>query len=288
MKKSLLLVAILITSFATSCKKELSELELAQQQLKQAEALYAKNDFTAAKLHIDSLNNLYPKQVDLRKKARTILYNIELTEAKRKLIFADSMYQVVKPVVDSVAKPFKFEKDTAYETLGNYIHKTQITESKLGNNFIKAYVNENGKFYLSSRYCSKSPINHQSAKFSIGDIYVETPVITDDGYTHYYKDEDIYHESVIYKDSATNKSIVQFVNENEGKTISVTLSGEKKSSKFYLSKNEEKAMKEAYNLSIYVTELKKFERMIDVSKKKIILLDEYLRVDKEENLNSKP
>jgi len=277
------LIFSLLIFFTISCgPKKLTDEELAQQHLAKSEKLFNSNEINAAKMQIDTINKFFEKQVAVRKKANTLSYNIQLIEQKKNLIYADSVIKIKQREVDSIAKNFKFEKDTAYEDLGNYVYKSQRVENTLGGTFIRAYVDEKGKLYLSSLYCSKVPLKHFSARFTIGDIFAETEKVTDDGYNHSFKDGEATFETVIYKSNA-NKEIGTLVQQNSGKTIVVTLQGEKRKATFLLTSNEKKAISEACNLSVYLTDLKNLERIITVSKKKIILLEENLRQDKEDS-----
>lgn len=284
------LIFCVLTLLLNSCgPKKLTEEELALEHLHKTDSLLQLNLFNAAKLQIDSINTLYPKQIAVRKKATTLLYQIELTEHKKNYIYADSVIKIKQLEFDSVAKNFSFEKDTAFQDIGNYVYKNQRTEYKATSTFIKAYVDETGLLYLSSNYCSSYPLHHFSAKFSIGDVYAETEKVTKDGFNHSFKDDDKTIERVIYK-SLSNKDIGTLVQQNIGKTIVVTLQGEKRKSNFTLSTNEKKAISEAFNLSVILTDLKNLERIINISKKKIILLEDHIRIDQLENqkLTNKP
>lgn len=276
--KSLIYCFIVVLS--SSCgPKILTEEEQAQIHLQQADSFFSKQELNGAKMQIDSINKLFPKQVAIRKKARTILYNIQLIEYKNNLIYADSVIKIKQLELDSVLKNFTLEKNKDYQDIGNYIYNNQRTENKIGSTFIKGYVDEKGLLYLSSNYCSEAPIKHFSAKFSIGDVSVETEEVRDDGFNHSFKDEDKTFERVIYK-SIANKDIATLVQQNSGKTIVVTLQGEKRKSSFCLTSNEKRVISEAYNLSIILSDLKNLERIIEISKKKIILLEKNIQSDK--------
>lgn len=276
------LIYCFIVALSTSCGPQiLTKEEQAQIHLQKADSFFSIKELNGAKMQIDSINRLFSKQVSIRKKANTILYNIQLIEYKKNLIYADSVIKIKQVELDSILKNFTLEKDKTYQDIGNYIYNNQRTENKTGSTFIKAYVDENGILYLSSNYCSEVPIKHFSAKFAIGDVFAETEKVSDDGFNHSFKDEGKTFERVIYKNN-TNRNIATLVQQNNGKTIVVTLQGEKRKSTFWLTFNEKKAISEAYNLSIILSDYKNLERIINISKKKIILLEKNIQTDKEE------
>ncbi len=269
---------LLIATLNSCGPKELTDEEKAQIHLEKSDSLYLAEKFNAAKMQIDTINNIYIKQIAIRKKANTLLYNIDLIEHKKNLIYADSVIVLKKKELDSIAKEFRFEKEEKYQDIGNYIYKTQRTEYNPSGTYIKAYVDEKGFFYLSSHYCNEYPLKHNSARFTIGDVFAETEVVTEDGFNHSFVDDNKTYEKVIYQ-SNSNKDIGSLIQQNTGKRIVVSLQGNKRKHRLTLTTNEKKAISEAYNLSIVLTDFKNLERIIEISKKKIILLEENLRLD---------
>lgn len=252
--------------------KKLTEQEQAQAHLEKAQQLFKEHKINAAKIQIDSINNLFPKQIEIRKKANAIFTQIQLIEQKRNLIYADSLIRVKKVTLDSMTRNFVFEKDEKYEDVGNYIYKAQRAETSAGRTYIKALVEETGAFLLSSIYCGTKPIKHFSAKFAVGDLFAETEKVTDDGYSYSYTDNGCTYENVVYHSDA-NKSIASLIQQNAKKPVSVTLNGTKGNKSYTLTETEKKAISEAYNLSVVLSDVKNLERIINVSKKKIILYE---------------
>ena len=282
-----LLILLIITGIAYGCgPRKLSEKELAEIHLQKTDSLFNKEAYNAAKLHIESIHTQYPKEIAVRKKANSILYSIELIEYKRNLIYADSVIRIKQKELDSITKIFRFEKNNQYQTIGNYVYKHQITEYNPTGTYIKGFVDENGLFYLSSHYCGTYPINHFVTRFNIKDVYAETDTVTQEGFNHSFTDNDKYFERVIYKSEA-NKDIGILIQQNSGKTIVVTLQGKKKKYTFWLSTNEKKAITEAYNLAVVLGDFKNLERIIDVSKKKIIFLENIIQTDLKKDTTQK-
>lgn len=269
-----LLVASTLILLVTNCgPKKLTEEELAQKQLSNAESCFESQKLNTAKMHIDSINNLYPKQIGIRKKANLIFSKIQLIELKRNLIYADSVLKLKQVEFKNRAKNFTLEKDEKYEDIGNYIYKKQKTENNTGRTYIKPMVEETGTFILSSIYCSQNAIKHQSAKFSVGNLFAETEIVPEEsGYNYKFVDDNTTYETVIYRDQS-NEGIAIFIQQNIDKTITVNLIGKKKNSNFILSQSDKQAISEAYNLSVILKDIRNLERIIKTSKRKIILYE---------------
>ncbi|MDR3704770.1 MAG: hypothetical protein P4L28_02550 [Paludibacteraceae bacterium] len=273
MKVRLIAFPILILLLFSCGSKKLTDKEQAQAHLEIAQKLFKSNKLNAAKIQIDSINKLFPKEVSVRKKANDIFTQIQLIEQKKNLIYADSLFKIRKVTLDSMTRNFSFEKDEKYEDVGNYIYKSQRAENNTGRTYVKALVEETGTFLLSSIYCGAKPIKHFSTKFSVGDLLAETETVPDgSGYNYTYNDNGNTYENVIYRTDA-NKSIASFVQQNAKKPILVTLTGKSGKKTYTLSEGEKKAISEAYNLSVVSSDVKKLERVINVSKKKIILYE---------------
>ncbi len=273
MNNKLLINTLLGLSLVACGPKAPTEKELAQKQLAIADSCFANNQLNAAKLHIDTINNLYEKQIAVRKVADSLFTQIKLVEAKRNLLYADSVIKFKQAEFDKLVKDFSYEKNEKYENTGKYIYKWQKTKYNAGISYIKPIVEETGVFTLTSVLCSDYAINHQSAKFIVGDVYAETEIVPlESAYNHRYKDYDKYFETVVYRNSS-NEGIAQLLEENKDKTIKVILQGEKKKSIIWLSKTEKDAITKAYNFAIVLKDLKDLERIISTSKKKIILYE---------------
>ncbi len=251
-----------------ACTHKPTEKELAAAQLQKADSLFAQNDLEAAKLQIDSLKKLYPNLLDERKKAEILSTKIKLTEQQRNLSFAREQLPEALHCFDSISKNFVFEKDEAYQDAGNFVYKTQQYAS---GNCLKPYVEESGALMLTSLYRGGSDIKHNAIKLSAGNVSVESETVTEDGYNHRFRDNELFFERVTFR--SNNAAIASFVQENSLKNILVTLQGDTRKTTFYLSSNEKKAIAEAQNLAIALTSLRHLQRIITTAEKKKILYE---------------
>ena len=154
----------------------------AQIRLQKAEAALQQENFSEAKLQIDSIKVLYPKAFEARKQGIKLMQQVDLKEQGKTLVYLDSMMQVKQAQLDSIKGNFVFEKDTAYQDIGNWLYPTQVVEKNVGRSFLRGQVNELGEMSLTSIYCAGGQLNHTSVKVSVGDTFAETPM-TNASYT---------------------------------------------------------------------------------------------------------
>ena len=148
--------------------------------------------------------------------------------------------------MDSVQKNFRFEKDAKYQEIGNYVYKTEQTESNANRTYLKSYVDENADFYLISNYCG-AKIEQQSVEVSSGDLFAHTDTISlSDPNNHRFDDGGSHFESIMFKNES-GKNVFEFIAQNNSKVLKVTLHGTKKLT-YFLPDADRKAIVETYHL----------------------------------------
>ncbi len=256
--KTLVLV-ILAVSFAACNTRKAQEKE-ADNRLKHILQLINDNSLNAAKIEIDSIHLLFPRLVEKRKIAAAYEDTIVRRESARSLAYCDSILPFKIHEADSIGKNFRFEKDTAYQELGNYVYKTQRTESNATRTYLKAYIDENADFYLVSNYYG-SKIDHTYIVVSVNDLFERTDSIpTDDPYSHSFNDEGSHWEAITFKNDA-EKNVASFIAQNVSERIKVTLHG-KKNYVYYLSDADKQAIRETYNFWIVKKDVVQLQKEI--------------------------
>ena len=214
---SALLGLVLLASCGDGGEKE------AQKRLQKAEIALQQENFSEAKLQIDSIKVLYPKAFEARKQGIKLMQQVDLKEQGKTLVYLDSMMQVKQAQLDSIKGNFVFEKDTAYQDVGNWFYPTQVVEKSLGRTFLRGQVNELGEMSLTSIYCAGGQLNHTSVKVSVGDTFAETPM-TNDSYTTTDLGRTI--EKADYK-VGNDGGVAGFIVANADKNIQLTFIGDK-------------------------------------------------------------
>ena len=216
----------------------------AQKRLQKAEIALQQDNFSEAKLQIDSIKVLYPKAFEARKQGIRLMQQVDLKEQQKTLVYLDSMMQVKQLQFDSIKGNFVLEKDTAYQEVGNWFYPTQIVEKNIGRSFLRAQVNELGEMSLTSIYCAGGKLNHTSVKVSVGDTFAETPMAKDS-----YVTTDLGRtiEKADYK-VGEDGGVAGFIVANQDKNIQLQFVGDK-TYRTTLQKNDRKAIVELMELS---------------------------------------
>ena len=216
----------------------------AQIRLQKAEVALQQENFSEAKLQIDSIKVLYPKAFEARKQGIILMQQVDLKEQGKTLVYLDSMMQVKQAQLDSIKGNFVFEKDTAYQDIGNWLYPTQVVEKNVGRSFLRGQVNELGEMSLTSIYCAGGQLNHTSVKVSVGDTFAETPM-TNDSYTTTDLGRTI--EKADYK-VGNDDGVTGFIVANADKNIQLTFIGDK-TYRTAIQKNDRKAIVELTELA---------------------------------------
>lgn len=240
--KKIGLSALLALAVLTGCGDG-GEKE-AQIRLQKAEAALQQENFSEAKLQIDSIKVLYPKAFEARKQGIKLMQQVDLKEQRKTLVYLDSMMQVKQLQLDSIKGNFVLEKDTAYQEIGNWFYPTQVVEKNTGRTFLRGQVNELGEMSLTSIYCAGGALNHTAVKVSVGDTFAETPT-TKDSYTTTDLGRTI--EKADYK-LGEDGGVVGFIVANQDKNIQLTFIGDK-TYKTAMQKNDRKAIAELTDLA---------------------------------------
>ena len=242
-QSSILVMALV---FFVSCSSRHKQEKLADERLKRIEALIKANSLNAAKIEIDSIHYLYPRLVSKRRIAAAFADTIAFIESSRNLTYCDSILPFKQREMDSIQKNFRFEKDVKYQDVGNYVYKTQQTESNTNRIYLKSYVDENADIYLISNYCG-GKIEQTSLEVSVKDLFAHTDTLeTSNPAYHSYNDGGSHWETLTFKNNA-DKGVSAFIAQNSSARIKITLYG-KRSYVYYLADADKKAIVETYRL----------------------------------------
>lgn len=229
-----------------SCDSRKAREEQADKRLKHIQLLIDRNEYNAAKIEIDSIHSLFPLLVEKRRIAAALEDTVIRRESSRSLAYCDSILPSKIHEMDSIQKNFRFEKNKKYQDIGNYVYKTEQTESNASRTYLKSYVDENADFYFVSNYCG-TKIDQQSVEVSVNDLFAHTDTISTSNPNNFsYNDEGSHFESIIFKNESEN-GVVSFIVQSTAKQIKVTLHG-KKSYSYYLPNADKKAIIETYHL----------------------------------------
>ena len=267
--KKLMICAALATALLAGCS---GDEKAAQARLDKAREMYERNELFGAKNEIDSLRALYPKEVKVLKQGLRLMRKVEMKEAERNIAYCDSLLPIKLEEVEGLKKGFVFEKDSAYEEIGNYIWKQQTIERNVQRCYIRCGVSEEGEMYLASVYYGGRPIEHTGIRLSLKDgQFAETASIPYDGGINYrFKDMGSTTEVVTYK-GEHGIDAVKFIYDNADERIKVEYTGGKPYV-IYMADADKKAVVSTFNLATVLSDIQNMTTLKEKSEKKIAYL----------------
>lgn len=219
MKKVILLACLCCTLF--SCDDAEKK---AGEKLQAARQAFEQGNYSEAKILIDSIKILYPKAFETRRAGIGLMQEVELEEQQKSLVYLDSMLQVKQQEFDAIKGKYTFEKDAEYQTIGNYLHSSQVIEKNLHRSFLRFQVDENGVMSMTSIYCGSHNIHHVAVKVTAPDgSFAETPAAKDS-----YETTDLGEkiEKADFK-MGEDGNVMGFLYLNKDKNIKVNYQGER-------------------------------------------------------------
>ena len=246
---SALLALALLTGCGDGGEKQ------AQLHLQKAEQALLMENFSEAKLQIDSIKMLYPKAFEARKQGIKVMQQVDLKEQTKTLAYLDSVMLVKQAQLDSIKGDFVLEKDTAYQDVGNYFYPTQTVEKSIGRSFLRGQVTELGEMSLTSIYCAGGQLHHTSVKVSVGDLFAETSISKDS-----YETTDLGKtiEKSDYK-IGEDGGVVGFIIANQDKNIQLQFIGDK-TYRTAMDKNDRKAIVKLADLARILSSIEEIRK----------------------------
>ncbi len=245
----------------------------ARGRLDSARSMYEQGEYFAAKSEIDTIRALYPKEFKVLKEGLSLMRLIETKEAERTVGYCDSLIPIKETEMEELKKGFVFEKDSAYEEIGNYVWKQQTVERNVQRCYIRSGVNEKGEIYLASVFYGGKPINHTGIKVSTGDgQFAETASIAYDGGVNYhFEDLGKTTEVVTYK-GEKGIDAVKFISANVKERIRVDYTGGKPYI-IYIADGDKKAIAATFNLATVLSDLETLRKEKEKSTKRLAYLN---------------
>lgn len=250
---SLLSIVLLFSSCGPSSE------EKAQELLKSAQTAIQGQDYNMAKLKIDSIDLLYPNEIETIAQGKHLLLNITLIEQKQSLAYYDTLIVKREKNFEALKKSFVYEAGKFEGYAGTYIHKRQQVKNSHDRTYIRAYLDEKGDFYISSRYHGKGHIHHNRIKVYNDGLFAETKAIEENSFDNRsFDDGEDYWETVNYRNGNDN-GVVSFIVNNYDQRLKVEFKG-KKHHYIVMEQFDKEAIRDAYNLSLIITELTELKK----------------------------
>ncbi|WP_430810195.1 MULTISPECIES: hypothetical protein [unclassified Carboxylicivirga] len=256
--KALLVFTTLIIFTATACGP--NKEELAREKLERAEQLFAGKKFNDAKLEIDSIEELYPGQIEFITRGQDLLRQIRIEEQKQSMAFLDSMLHLKEAELNPLMKNFIISDDYGKKKI--LIHKRQKPENSYARTYLRAHLDLEGNFYISSRYTGTERIYHDQIKVYFSGNNVLSEVVPEDGFNNrHFEDGENHWEVINFKDGKDN-GVIDFIASNADQSLKVQFRG-KKYYYIVMEKFDKEAIRDGYEISFVLKEIQHIKDEIE-------------------------
>lgn len=259
MKKTAYLLLVLIT--AAACGP--SDTQRAQQLVDTAREMVMNDRLNQAKIELDSVHTLYPREVAIRRQAKVLADSIDYIESQRTLVYSDSLLQTLLPQVDPLLKQFRYEKNDKYENAGRYVHKLLNTDSNTARCFLQAYVTDSRITTLKSYYYGSGVLQQTAIELSADSMMLRM-----EGQAHHFEAEGFHSILTMEEDKALQ--MLSFISAYSNSRIRINLLGTTKADKntnyvYYLADNEKVALCQTYQLGFLMNDIRQLEENIRIA-----------------------
>ena len=260
--KTKILFLLVCTLLIVGCAP--SDTERAQVLVQQAQTLVDNGQWRQARIVLDSVHTIYPKEVAQRRLAKALGDSITYLEAQSTLAYADSMLPPLLEQSDKLLKQFKYEKDAQYEDKGRYVHRLLHTSSNTARNFLQAYVRDDRQTIVKSYYYGSHQVNQQQVTLS-----AQGEELRFSGSNHAFEVEG-WHEIMTLEDE-TALQLLNFISAHHSDRVRVHGAGIKPNHTwvYYLNDKEKEALSATYQLGFLMKDILRLEQMANTARNQI-------------------
>ncbi|MCL2073155.1 MAG: hypothetical protein FWH18_04485 [Marinilabiliaceae bacterium] len=231
--------------------------------------LSQSGSYNLAKIKLDTLILLYGDQKEMVEKATDILNRLDILEQERNLMFLDSMLILQEALLEPLMKNFILSDEYGVEKL--LIHKRQMPENSFYRTFIRAYLYESGKFFISSRYHGDKWIYHQQIRVYNDKQSVLSEIVAEDGHNNRrFEDQGSKWETVNYKDGKDN-GIIDYIATYWNEPIKVQFIG-KGNEYIVMEQFDKEAIRDGYEISFVLKEIERIKEEKNKTEKTLLKL----------------
>ncbi|MCU4177849.1 hypothetical protein [Carboxylicivirga sp. N1Y90] len=258
------ILVLFISLFIIACGP--SREEIVKEKFETALSHFSNKQYNNAKLMIDSITEFYHDQIEYTTRAKDLLRTITIEEQKSNLAFLDSLLADNETALEPLMKNFRESSDYGPKKI--LIHKRQKPENSYNRIYLRAHLDLDGEFYISSRYTGESNINHKQIKVYFSGNHALSEAVEIDGFQNrHFDDGGTKWEVVNYKDGKDN-GVIDFIASNADKSLKVQFIG-KKHYYILMEKFDKEAIRDGYEISAVLKENKRITQEIKKVKKEL-------------------
>nr|WP_321405448.1 hypothetical protein [uncultured Carboxylicivirga sp.] len=262
--KKILPIILLFSVLFIACGP--NRQELAKAKFDKAQELFQNKQFNDAKLMIDTINDDFADQIEFTTRANDLLRKITIDEQKNNLLFLDSLLVEKEHELEPLLKNFTESSDYGAKKI--LIHKRQKPENSYNRVYIRAHLDWDGNFYISSHYTGTTHINHNQIKVYFSGNHALSEQVEEDGFQNrHFEDGENVWEVVNYKDGKDN-GVIDFIASNSDQSLKVQFIG-KKYYYIVMEKFDKEAIRDGYEISFVLKEVKRIKDEREKVKKEL-------------------
>ena len=240
--------------------------QIAKEKFEKANSLFDQEKYNDAKVVLDSIIENFPGEIEFVTRAEDLLRTIKIGEQERNLAFFDSALVAKQAELEVLMKNFIVSDDYGKKQI--LIHKRQKPQNSYSRTYLRAHLDMEGNFYISSRYAGDHYIYHKKIKVYNKGQSVTSAEVAEDGFDNRkFEDQGTYWEVVNYKDGADN-GIIDFIAQNVDKPLKVQFVG-KKHHYILMEKYDKEAISDGYEISFVLKDMAKIKKEIENVKKEL-------------------
>lgn len=251
----LLFAGIIFASCGNSEKQARGLLDEAGRAVEQ-------QNYTRAKMLVDSIRAAYPKAFDVRREAIALRQRADLLEQQRTIAYLDSMEAVAASMLGDAEKGLVMEKDTAWQEVGNYMSPQHSVEKTHGRSFLRPQVDERGDMSFTSFYCGT--IGHDRVRVECGSEFAESGTTSD---TYSSTNLGVPLEQATF-DKSSGGDVCAFIARHAGDRIFVKFVGSR-SYRNEMSRADKEAFVRVYKLAGVLSSIENIKAMRKEALRKI-------------------
>lgn len=269
----LIFVAFLVVSCSDSDKQNAEKL------LVDAEAYIIAEDYASALKLLDSIDVVYPSQVEVRRKAMHIRPKAIEGTTLKELEKNDSIIATLQAKYNELSSNFETIRDK--RLVEPYIVAKKANKSLFETTGIQARITPDGEFYVISSLVG-TPIKHTSVSFICGNNEVSTSTVGYDGDRNYRSG----NTEMITFISQECDTLGVFARANAGKSITLRFNGSK-SKNVKISKEDINTFAMTHEYASVISDLKSAFRYKEFLDQQLLLArDQIARTLDESMLNN--
>lgn len=215
-----------------------------------------EGNFNMAKLKLDSIIRFYDDRPRQAKQAKEMLNRVNIKEQEKSLQFLDSMLKENEKLKHLLVRNFVSSEDVG--TGKFFTHRRQLPANSFNRTFIKAHLNEQGDFFISSRYHGQKWIDHQQIRAYYRDKSVLSQVVPADGVNNRrFENSPDKWEVINFRDGLDN-GIIDFIASNWQLPIRIQFIGQEHHF-IILEQFDREAIRDGYELSFIFRDIQKIK-----------------------------